>query len=168
MQKDLEEYVRENYRAEENEGTHEAQETAEAELSPVSKSAKDLTNARRVDLDALMDNVGESFHSKLFRLIDERGLSDVEVYKRVGMDRKLFSKIRSNPSYHPRRSTVLGLAIALHLNLEETHELLASAGYALSSANRGDLILQYYISHGEFDLEKINNALAAYGQPILQ
>lgn len=121
-----------------------------------------------IDLHFLFDSVGKNFHDRLFSLIREKGLTDVEVYKRVGMDRKLFSKIRNNPDYHPKKSTVLVLAIALGLDLQETKELLRSAEYAFSASSERDLIVQYFISHGEYDLKIINNALSVYGQQALQ
>lgn len=121
-----------------------------------------------INLDFLFDYVGENFHDKLFSLIREKGLTDVEVYKRAGMDRKLFSKIRNNPAYHPKKSTVLILAIALKLDLQETKEFLRSAEYAFSASSERDLIVQYFISHGEYDLKTINNALSVYGQQALR
>ena len=95
-----------------------------------SKEKQDLTAAQSQDLSELMDEIGESFHEKLFKLIDASGMTDVDVYKRAGMDRKLFSKIRSNPAYHPRKTTVLALAIALKLDIKEANDLLSRAEYA--------------------------------------
>lgn len=168
IENNLDEYIRHHYHA--DEPWNPVPETGVSGLRSdgIAKSSKDLSESQISDLDDLLGNVGESFHTMLFRFIDEKGLSDVEVYRRAGMDRKLFSKIRSNPSYHPRKNTVLVLAIALALTQDETDTFLASAEYALSDANRGDLIIRYFLSHGVYDLEKLNNALAAYGQPILQ
>lgn len=119
-------------------------------------------------LDQLMNEVGESFHEMLFLRIDMSGMTDVEVYKRANIDRKLFSKIRSNPAYHPRKQTVLALAIALKLNLDEAVDLLARAEYALSPGNKGDLIVKYFIERGIYDIMTINYALDEYGQDILE
>ena len=119
-------------------------------------------------LDQLMEEVGESFHEMLFLRIDMSGMTDVEVYKRANIDRKLFSKIRSNPAYHPRKQTVLALAIALKLNIDETIDLLARAEYALSPGNKGDLIVKYFIERGIYDIMTINFALDEYGQTILE
>lgn len=118
-------------------------------------------------LDQLMDEVGESFHEMLFLRIDMSGMTDVEVYKRAGIDRKLFSKIRSNPAYHPRKQTVLALAIALKLNIDDTVDFLARAEYALSPGNKGDLIVRFFIERGLYDIDTINYTLHEYGQPIL-
>lgn len=118
-------------------------------------------------LEQLMEEVGESFHEMLFVKIDMSGMTDVEVYKRANIDRKLFSKIRSNPGYHPRKQTVLALAIALKLNIDETVDLLARAEYALSPGNKGDLIVKYFIERGVYDIMTINFTLDEYGQTVL-
>lgn len=127
----------------------------------------DLTKNQAVDLQHLLDEVGDSFHKKLFELIDNSGMTDVEVYKRAGIDRRLFSKIRSNPAYHPGKNTVLALAVALKLNISETRDLLARAEYALSPSNKGDLIVKYFIEQQVYDLMALNFALEEYGQAIL-
>lgn len=133
----------------------------------VTKSGEKLGSDNKVTLDQLMNDIGDSFQDKLFSYIDESGLTDVEVYKKANIDRKLFSKIRSNPMYHPRKQTVLALAIALQLNIEQTVDLLTSAEYALSPGSKGDLIVKYFIEHEIFDIMTINFALDEYGQPIL-
>ena len=103
----------------------------------------------------------------LFRKIDESGMSDAEVYKKANLDRKHFSKIRNNPAYHPRKGTILALAIALELDLEETVEFLGKAEYALSPGNKGDLIVRYFIDQGVYDINVINYALDYFEQPML-
>ncbi len=115
------------------------------ESENVTKSGKKLGSGNKVTLDQLMNDVGDSFQDKLFSYIDESGMTDVEVYKKANIDRKLFSKIRSNPMYHPRKQTVLALAIALQLNIEQTVDLLTSAEYALSPGSKGDLIVKYFM-----------------------
>lgn len=101
------------------------------------------------------------------RLIDERGLTDAEVYKRANIDRKLFSKIRCNPGYTPRRRTAIALAIALELNRDEMTDLLRRAGIALSPGSRFDLIIGYCVENGIYDIFRINAILFEYGQPLL-
>ena len=118
-------------------------------------------------LEDLVNEVGETFHEMLFLKIDMSGMTDVEVYKRANIDRKLFSKIRSNPAYHPRQQTVLAFAIALKLSLDDTIDLLSRAEYALSPGNKGDLIVKYFIEHEVYDIMAINYALDEYNQPIL-
>lgn len=119
-------------------------------------------------LEDILNEVGESFHEMLFMRIDMSGMTDVEIYKRANIDRKLFSKIRSNPAYHPRKQTVLALAIALKLNLEDTVDLLSRAEYAFSPGNKGDLIVKYFIEQGIYDIMAINFALDEYNLPILE
>lgn len=126
-----------------------------------------LTSNESLDLKSLIDEVGDTFHEKLFQYIDNSGMSDVEVYKRAGLDRKLFSKIRSNPTYHPGKNTVLALAIAMELNINETSDLLARAEYAFSPSNKGDLIIKFFIEHKVYDMMAINFMLDEYGQPVL-
>ena len=112
-------------------------------------------------------NIGDSFHTRLFRLIDERGLKDPEVYKAANLDKRLFSKIRSNPKYKPKKETALALAIALKLNIDETADLLARAGYALSPSSMTDVIVRYYIESGNYDMMDINCELYDHGEPML-
>ena len=115
-----------------------------------------------------MSEVGKSFHEMLFDLVRESGMTDVEVYKRANMDRKLFSKIRSNPASHPRKDTVLALAIALRLSLVETEDLLSRAEYALSPSSRSDLIVRFFIERKVYDIDTINIALHEHGLSILE
>ena len=119
------------------------------------------------DLDELMQETGETFHQMLFRLIDEKELKDSEVYRRAKMDRRLFAKIRANPLYHPRKSTILVLAAALQLTVSETEELLASAEFAFSPGSRSDLIVKYCLEHSVYDILTINQVLQRYGLPEL-
>lgn len=119
------------------------------------------------DLEELLDQVEDPFSVKLLHFIDEKDLSDVEVYKKANLDRKLFSKIRSNRLYKPSKATALALAIALQLNLEETDELLLSAGYALSSSSRFDVIISWFILKGQYDIYQINTALFRFDEPTL-
>ncbi|NLC54029.1 MAG: hypothetical protein GX770_08710 [Firmicutes bacterium] len=100
-----------------------------------------------------------SFQQLLFQFIDAKGEHDSAVYKKVGLDRRHFSKIRSNPDYHPGKNTVLALAIALELNKEETSQLLAAAGYSLSESDTFDLVIQFCLEKKIYNLDTINQAL---------
>ena len=118
-------------------------------------------------LDDMMKNISQSWQEMLFRLIDEKGYTDTEVYKRAEIDRKLFSKIRSNPDYKPKKNTAIALALSLNLNLDETKDFLGRAGYALSPCSRADLIVQFFIEHDVFDIYTINLALFDHGETPL-
>jgi len=111
--------------------------------------------------------LSETFSEMLFRHIDQSGLTDPEVYRRANMDRRLFSKIRSNPEYQPSKNTALALAVALKLNLDQTTDLLRRAGYALSPSSMFDLIVEYFIREQLFDIFEINAVLFDYKQSLL-
>lgn len=114
-------------------------------------------------LDELMSRKDKPFSAHLFRMIDNRGLTDAEVYKGALLDRKLFSKIRNGNNYTPRKATILALAISLKLSLDETQDLLQSAGYALSDSSEVDIIVGYFLDHKIFDIFKVNEALYSFG-----
>ncbi|HHT43528.1 MAG TPA: macro domain-containing protein [Firmicutes bacterium] len=116
---------------------------------------------------SLLVELDEPFTETLFRLIDAKGKTDVEVYKKANLDRRLFSKIRSDPGYVPSKRTVLALAIGLELTIEETHDLLRRAGYALSPSQALDVIVEYFIISRRYDIFEINEVLFSYDQPLL-
>ena len=108
----------------------------------------------------------ESFGEKLVRLIESRELDPIVVYKKANVDRKLFSKIRTQKDYIPSKRTILALAIAMELPLEEMQTLLREAGFTLSPSILSDVIVEYFISHQRYDFDEINAALYAYDKPI--
>ena len=119
-------------------------------------------------LEDVMNNIGETFQQRLLRMIDERQYTDAQVYKKALLDRKLFSKIRCKEDYNPSKKTVLALALALELNLDETIDLLARAGYALSPSSKSDLLVEYCILKEKYDLIDVNALLFHYGLPTLR
>lgn len=138
----------------------------EAAYPGVCAAAKPMA-APSQGLDDWMEHLDEPFSAALLKLIDQKRKTDVEVYKKANMDRKLFSKIRTGKGYTPKKPTILALAIALELTLPETDDLLERAGYALSHASKFDVIVEYFIVNRKYDIFEINEVLFAYDQPLL-
>ena len=124
--------------------------------------------AAPASLDDLVGDLDEPFSTMLMRLIDAKGYKkDSDVYRKANIDRRLFSKIRSNENYAPSKPTVLALAIALELTLDQTDDLLHRAGFALSRSRKFDVIVEYFIQSGKHDIFEINEVLFNYDQPLL-
>ncbi len=124
----------------------------------------------RIFMGSIARRIGRAkatFSETLLQLIDKSGKTDPEVYKKANVDRKLFSKIRNNPAYKPSKSTALAFAVALELDLEDTEDFLARAGFAFSPSSKADIIVEYFIERGQYDIFTINETLFAFEQPLL-
>lgn len=138
--------------------------SADAAMPAPEPAAKAI---KKRSLDDVVKNISDTWSESLLRMIDEKGYTDVEVYKRANADRKLFSKIRSNKDYQPKKATALAFALALRLNIDETKDFLGRAGYALSNSSVTDLIVEYFIENEVYDIMTINVSLFKHGQPLL-
>ena len=130
------------------------------------KTAKPKKPKKVRKLEEVVSQLDESFNHMLLRLIDEKGMTDSEVYKRANLDRRLFSKLRKE-GHTPAKSTAVALAIALRLNVDETADFLARAGYALSSSSKSDVIVRYFIENGQYDIDEINATMFYFEQKLL-
>ena len=145
-------------------GCVEALEADDEQITAVVEGTEDFVAGG--SLEDLLENTEDTFQQRLFKLIDERGMTDPDVYRAANIDRKLFSKIR-NKEYQPSKPTALALCIALRLNRDEARDLLATAGYALSHSNVTDIIVEYFLSIKNYNIFEVNETLFYFDQPVL-
>ncbi len=165
---DVHEYIDECDVADQAIHEYQYNRMAEGYRIAVSRMMPDNINGREdKSLNDIIENIGETFQERLLKLISQKGMSDPEVYKKANIDRKLFSKIRCDINYTPRKKTVLALAVALELNIEDTTDLLKRAGLSFSPGSKFDLITEYFIKRGIYNINTINLALFEHGQQTL-
>ena len=131
-------------------------------ISPQAVPAK-----QTLTLEDELNWLDESFSQTVLRMIREKGMKNSDCYKKANLDKKLFSKIANDIHYKPKKTTALALAISLKLSLEETRDLLMKAGFALSHSEKFDVIVEYFIRKGQYDIFEINEVLFYYDQPLL-
>lgn len=133
----------------------------------VSDGSSFMPGNASADINRLLNKIDESFSQMLIRKIDEKGMKDSECYHKANIDRKLFSKIKNDPHYRPGKTTVIAFIIALELPLDEAEDMLMKAGFALSHSNKFDIIIEYFIKNGIYDIFIINDTLFEFDQVLL-
>jgi len=176
---DIQEFINDEYVDEHDEDFYEAFDGSIDEIpmakciqAPMRADAmmpreRETSSAAGKSLREYMKQMDRSFQEMLFDLIDESGMTDVECYKKANVDKRTFSKIKSNKEYKPSKQTVIAFAISLQLDMDTTQELLATAGFTLSRSKVFDKIIRYFIHNGNYDIFEINEALFEFDQTLL-
>lgn len=174
LEQEIREYIDDEYVAQSphvrRRGTELEREmrwAADAKAPAATEPELGAAGAAPVELDDLLEHLDAGFSETLLALIDQRGLADAEVYHRANLSRQLFSKIRGNPAYRPTKPTAVALAMALELDVSATQDLLSRAGLTLSRTSKFDVIVRFFLERGIYDIYQLNEALFAYGQPLV-
>lgn len=160
---DIESYINENYVCLDKRNV--SMNRATILIDEIQKSSQIFGDTSCIE--DVLQNLDDTFSQTLLKLIDIKGKTDVEVYKKANIDRKLFSKIRNDNGYNPSKKTVLALSISLELDLTQTNELLSCAGYSISHSKKFDVIVEYFIKNGNYDIFEINEVLFKYDEVLL-
>ena len=147
-------------------------ELSVAEAFPQAPTASFMSDDSAIEemerkLSERMKHMADTFPEYLLYLISQKGMENSEVYKRAIVDKKVFSKIKNNPNYHPQKLTALCLCIGAKLNLDESKDLLARAGYALSPCDKTDIIFSYFIENKIYDMIELDIQLEEHGLPCI-
>lgn len=166
---ELEEYISENYQAEDYLEDHAAPSAGRrAGSMPAGMLYFAVPQFDRINFQRMFnEEKGETFSEMLLRLIRDSGEKNSNIYKRANIDRRHFSKIAGNANYRPSKETALAFAIALHLDFDTTQEFLSTAGYTLTKNNLADVIITFFIERKIFDINLLNDYLFEYKQPLL-
>jgi hypothetical protein len=168
LKSELDKYIESVYNQEDEEEEYEDEGWLNPKGRDCSKAFLMCSCVESSSLDDFFDNLDKGFSDTLFDYIDEKGMTDVEAYKRSNVSRKVFSKIKCTKNYTPSKITAVSFAIGLHLSLEETEHLLSTAGMCLSRSSKFDVIIEYFVKTGKYkDIHEVNEVLYQYDQVLL-